>query len=35
MKKVLFSIFLVSAISLTFSGCEKADYQHPMQRANG
>jgi hypothetical protein len=32
MKKVLFVLFLAFAAATTFSGCDKPEYKHPMQR---
>ena len=32
MKQVILVLLLGIGLSLTFSGCERNDYQHPMHR---
>jgi hypothetical protein len=32
MKKIIIASLAVLALSTVFSGCERADYQHPLHR---
>ncbi len=35
MRKIVLIFMTLFAFSAIFSGCEKADYQHPLHRSSG